>query len=672
VSNCIFRAFFSTLLIFTSAYCLCACTSTSLRSDAASVTPPKRDPYVDALIREAKRQDLAHSRQWLRLGHYTLGELGSGFLGNGYESAVASAEFFLSARGGTDPDAELEATLRAFFAPFVTKPASLKEDQRPQDLHAICRFPARLLFLSKALNIDFARLPLHECPGYLIFITELDPQSVTLIFSSYFLNNPASAFGHTFLRVNKAHTYAMGQRRELLDYGIDFSADVDTSNALAYAIKGLTGMFPGTFKRIPYYYKVRQYNDYESRDLFEYDIRLEPEQLLMLVSHLWELGSVYFRYYYLSQNCSYQILALFDVANPSLDLMSRVSSPVLPADTVKSLFAEKDLIAAERYRPSLRTQFRARVAGLDAEHRNAIEALASNPDAPLPDGWSAQDRISVFDAATDLVDIRYGQELIDKTATVGARYKQRILERRAEILSPSAPLPVIPPWHLAPEAGHGSRRVGVGGAGMRGRGAPILDVRVALHDLADPALGYPELFSIEFVRARAQLWTDNKLELDDLTVARVTSLTAQSYFDHHLSWQFGAGGDTIDDSGCRRCFAPHLRGGVGAAFSFFDNSLIAFAMTGALIAWSPTLVGIAQSPVRVGIGPTGGIRIRWHPRAVTLLTGELFWLPTQNPITAYRVDAILRVLYTDALALDLEARASRAGYEGQFLQMIYF
>ena len=44
---------------------------------------------------------------------------------------------------------------------------------------------------------------------------------------------------------------AVGERRELLDYGIDFSADVDTGNAVLYALKGLTGLFPGTFKRIP-------------------------------------------------------------------------------------------------------------------------------------------------------------------------------------------------------------------------------------------------------------------------------------------------------------------------------------------------------------------------------------------------------------------------------------
>ncbi|HEY5678025.1 MAG TPA: DUF4105 domain-containing protein, partial [Myxococcales bacterium] len=112
---------------------------------------------------------------------------------------------------------------------------------------------------------------------------------MTLVFSSYYLNNPASAFGHTFLRLNKAAAAQSGRRFELVDSGIDYAATADTHNAILYAFKGLTGLFQGHWNNYPYFYKVREYADYESRDLWEYDLDLTPQETARLVAHLWEL-----------------------------------------------------------------------------------------------------------------------------------------------------------------------------------------------------------------------------------------------------------------------------------------------------------------------------------------------------------------------------------------------
>src|SRR5262249_34403761 len=156
------------------------------------------------------------------------------------------------------------------------------------------------------------------------------PHTIRLVFSSYYLNNPASAFGHTFLRVERTDPFTVSERRELLDHGIDFSADVDTGNAVIYAIKGLTGLFPGTYKLRPFFYKVREYTHYESRDLWEYELALDDRQVMLVTAHLWELGSTYFDYYYITENCAYQILAALEVADPRIELLRHVKTPVLP------------------------------------------------------------------------------------------------------------------------------------------------------------------------------------------------------------------------------------------------------------------------------------------------------------------------------------------------------
>jgi hypothetical protein len=630
--------------------------------------PRASDPYVESLIARARALQLWEQPQWHKLLHYRLGMFGKGFLGGGYTSEADGVGFFLAPRGKVDPQGELEATIRSLFAPpTAAKPGAAPD---PND-HPLCRFPARFMFLRQVLEIDVRRLPVTRCPDAERFIQELDSSSLSLIFSAYYLNNPASAFGHTFLRFNRRNTLATGERRELLDYGIDYSADVDTGNAVIYAIKGLTGMFPGTFKRIPYYYKVRAYNDYESRDLWEYELNLQPAQLLMLSAHLWELGHTYFAYYYLSENCSYHILSLLEVADPSLDLISHVVSPVIPADTVKALYAHPGLVRKVAFRPSLRRQFEARVKDLDSEQRSLVEELAADAEFPLPASVSGARAIETLDAAADLVDVLYARELVHKTDSEAARRKQRLLERRAEILQPSKPLQIEPPYAEAPENGHGSRRFGLGVATAHREWAPTIEFRLALHDLSDPTPGYPELAAIEFLRARVQIWP-HRFELEDASLIRVTSLTPQTRFDRKISWEFDVGATTLEDDACDHCLAPHISGGAGMAFEVFDRGLTLFALARASAAWTPEIDGLADSHFRLGIGPSGGLRIRLTEGIVLLGTAYWLWLPAQTPNNTFRIDAGLRVRAFDALAFGLEGRSTPNGLEGQLLSYTYF
>ncbi len=86
-------------------------------------------------------------------------------------------------------------------------------------------------------------------------------------------------------------------------------------------MKGLLGLFRGDFRKVPFHFKVREYNDFESRDLWEYELAFSPAELELFAAHLWELGSTYFAYYYLSENCWYHVLASIEVVRPELDLL---------------------------------------------------------------------------------------------------------------------------------------------------------------------------------------------------------------------------------------------------------------------------------------------------------------------------------------------------------------
>jgi hypothetical protein len=200
-----------------------------------------------------------------------------------------------------------------------------------------------------------------------------------------------------------------------------------------------------------------------------------------------------------------------------------------------------------------------------------------------------------------------------------------------------------------------------------------IDFRIALHDLADPTPGYPELAQIEFFPMRLRVDTrDQRVHLDDFALVRVISLSPQDRFDRKISWKVSAGATTIRDGACDQCLAGQLALGGGAAFAFFDEALTVFGMADTQVLFSPPLDGIQGIPLRAGVGPSGGVRLRLHPRLVTLVTGHWLWLPAQRVRQTWRADAILRWAYLKNAAASLEARAFPEAMDLQAMAMFYF
>ena len=672
-----------------------ACTTTTGRLVRDSIVPVSHDDvertaYVESLVAQAHALRLSHATMWRRLGHWQRTKLG--FL----ESQADGPDFFMSAHGVDDPDAELDATIRAFFATMPADAGTLQ--------HPICHYPARFRWLDSQLHFDQAKLPTPKCTRYEEFLAQTDAASLSFVFSSYYLNNPASVFGHTFVRiVRRDHADAAGaaaqEHHDLLDRTVEFSATVDTKNALVYGVKGIAGMFPGTFRNVPYYFKVRQYNDFESRDLYEYELSFTPDEVSMFLAHLWELGSTFFDYYYVSENCSYHLLGALEVARPSLQLLSHMHWPVVPADTIKALYANPGFVKAMTFRPSLRRTFQARVAGLTAAEQATVEELVTRPDTALAASTPRPRAAKMFDAAQDLVDILHAKEITYDLNSPAAQRKQRLLERRAELAVISPPVEVAIPTRSEPQLGHGSHRMGVGlSADTDGAQSYVLDARLVLHDLADPTPGYPELSQLEFLPLRARVRIDNagkgdRFLLDNLSLVRILSLTPQDRFDRKLSWKVDLGLTRITDGGCiaTGCVVGQLRIGTGAALASTSQRATIFLTVDALVQSGPHLQGIETIPLRAGAGPAGGVRFRLADGLVWLTTGELLWLPDQAPTFAWQAKSILRLGLGHALALSAEgviegggptaaggAPGTRGGSfdapraTGQLLGLVYF
>jgi len=258
--------------------------------------------YLQELVQRAHEHRLADRPEWHALLHYK-----PRLIIPGVKSLVDAHNFFNSPSGKTDPRAELEATLASFFSI-----ANAEEREHPQ-----CVFVARYAWLKQALSFDGKKLPEQRCLRFERWYSRLNPRQLSLVFASAYLNNPASMFGHTLLRID-AEGQDEGTR--LLAYAANYAANANQERGLSFAINGVFGGYPGRFSVAPYYRKVKEYGDIDNRDLWEYQLNFSREEVERVLKHLWELWLVYFDYFFFDENCSYHLLSLLEVARPGLRL----------------------------------------------------------------------------------------------------------------------------------------------------------------------------------------------------------------------------------------------------------------------------------------------------------------------------------------------------------------
>ncbi len=408
---------------------------------------------------------------------------------------------------------------------------SLQEPDEAKNVH--CRFPARLRWLrERGHTVPPAPIP---CTKLEAFRARMSARSVAVVFSSYYLNNPASSFGHTLIRLGK-HPGTDAEDRtamELLDTGINYGALTGDAGPLLYSLGGLTGFFIGTFDAIPYYYKVRLYNDYESRDLWSYHLDLSEAETTMLVDHLWELGHTHFDYYFLKENCSYHVLAALEAVRPSLRLVERLPRLyTIPSETLKALHAE-GLVRKTSFRPSPATQFQHQLGLLDADERQQVEGLVYAGKAPS--ALSLDRRALIYDTALSLIDFKHAKELA-KLDGKGLPIKKPILLGRSKIPVRSPDLDFSAKMEQAPHLGHGQKRLILGAAQRDGRQYMDAEWRFAFHDPLDNDTGYPPRTRLEVMKAVGRTDGVNH-QLRELLLVDASSLGQWDQFSRPLSWK---------------------------------------------------------------------------------------------------------------------------------------
>lgn len=548
------------------------------------------DPYLEQLIGRATEERLAQSREWRALVHYRSNLILPGVTGQADDPA-----FYLAPGGKTDPEAELRATLGAFFAPPVAETDTL---QHPQ-----CRFIARYHWLRDALEIDPGRLPPQPCPRFRQWRDALNADALTLVFPSAYINNPSSMFGHTLLRVDGAD---QDERTRLLAYAINYAVEPGDDGGMLFILKSLVGAYPGTFSLSPYYVKVREYSDMENRDIWEYRLNFTREEIDRLLMHAWELGPTRFDYYFFDENCAYHLLSLFEVARPGLDLTGTFRGWVIPVDTVRRMTEQPGLLAEVVYRPANSTQLKDRLARMGPDERRSVRRLAqgSDPDAELA-GFPQERRAALLEGAYALLrhEADAGRYPRDEAAT---RSRELLLARSRLPMGAEEQSPPTP--RVRPDQGHGTRRLSLGFGRAHDADFQTLAFRPAYNDLLDPAGGYTAGAQINFMDTVLRHYEgEGGLELDRLTLIDILSLTPRDAFIRPVSWKINTGfARTLADGDAR---APVYRtnGGAGLAWGDWTRAVFSVFVEGTL-----DVGGGLEHDYGLGIGPAIGLFVMPH------------------------------------------------------------
>jgi hypothetical protein len=509
---------------------------------------PPENAYLVELIDKGRQAQLAYEREWHLLLHYKENLLG------GYTSEQDDPGFFMSPDGKTDPQAELGATLKQFFSEEL-----VGRSRQP----AQCAFIARFHWLRERLQFDDSRLPKMTCERFDRWFNEFEAHSITLIFPSAFLNNPASMFGHTFLRIDRK---GQTEQTRILAQTINYAAYVPPDAGIAYPIRGIFGGYSGYFSTYPYYLKVQEYRDIENRDIWEYRLNFTEHQVKRLLMHAWELGNASFDYFFFKENCSYHLLALLDYADPTLHLTDKFLMWTVPADTVRLIASKPGLVTDIAYRPSRGNVIRRKRESLPVGERKLAHRITQDLGELTSPAFVQLDptrKAFLLDLASDY--LRYRSETTDSPTPEWKERNRAILTARSQLRIPSQEFTVMP-FAKQPELGHKTSRASVGAGWRNNDTFEEVTVRAGYHDLLDPEIGYTPDAQIEI--ASVSLRHYNRIDqtrIERATLANILSLSPIDSVFHAPSWKVNIGMQTIKHNECQLCSNGVMNVGIGGA-----------------------------------------------------------------------------------------------------------
>lgn len=488
---------------------------------------------------QAKAKNLAQHTTWRRLLYFFDDQ--RNLIGKKkHSSIVDDAAFYLSKYGQHDSAAELDALLVVLADEMATTSdngtannnTSNRATKNLEQNSVLCRFPARVQWLTDTLNIDKSGLQV-DCPELNEWMQKLAPEQLSIMFAQEYLDNPISAFAHTLLRIDsKASVADPSQIHHAV--ALNYTVGGDSSdNFLVYAIKSMSGGYDNLIEIDPYPEKLAKYLQEDERDAWTYQLALTPAEVQQIMLHVWETKDLKLPYYFTTDNCASEILRLIDVVRPQQHLLSRLPYAVIPSDVVQLLDSE-NLLASTNYTPADSTLRQAQLNKVKEQraqlgyHNSAKQTLNEIKSAQLNPISSISDN---------------GQTLLPRRIAVA---DNNPIDRH--------PL-----------------QLGFIGLGQRGDNNYMdLGVRAGYHDTLDRPSGFPQFFDLEGAAATLRLYdTDNdkahqpsSVVLQNVTLVRGRSFNPVNSAKKGKTWGASIEATRVND-GSQQDGNDHLVGSLG-------------------------------------------------------------------------------------------------------------
>lgn len=481
----------------------------------------------------------AYSPQWLALGHYR-----PQFWG-GYKSSIGSENFFLSEDGQKNPQKELDATIALFNS----------DDPKR------CFFPARYKFL-KAEGLVKQDFP--YCADLEKFYEDLQPAGASWLFIDAYMGSPASLFGHTMLRIDTGR-----KGTQLLAHGANYGAFTTGEDAdVLYAVRGLVGGYEAGFTVRPYYDVINTYNNVENRDIWELNLDLTPQEMDVLVAHLWEVGQTHSPYYFFTSNCSYMLTEVLDAVRPGLSLAADFPLQTIPLDTTKAVYSRPGFVKNINYRPSRQSKIVHRYNQMNEDQKQDYLQMIGKVSAEEIVLDEAQ-KADVVETTYQYVQYRY--EAKDLPLEEYRKESFKALRMRSSIKTQGNILELAE--GKSPLQAHSAMRVTAGAGVRNGEGFQEIGYRPAYHSLTDDNYGYIRGMEINFLSTILRHYdSSEKTVLQEFELLGIKSLAPMNQMFHPLSYVVEANVKReMNPRTQEEGYAANLKVGVGATYALHQN-----------------------------------------------------------------------------------------------------
>lgn len=517
---------------------------------------------IFACLSDASAADpdqLAQSDSWRRLLHYEAERSSP----SGFRSAIHSPEFFLAADGASQPASELQASLAAMLAPLG----------RLADEHAKCRFPARLLWLRQQFPEMQTALAEIDCPAFAAWADPRETESVSLVFANGYLGNPASYYGHVFLKFNRRK--APG-RSGLLDQTLNFGAILDKQDdPVSYIVKGIVGGYDGGFSPVEFYFHDANYGENELRDLWEYRLALPPAAVRLVLAHAWEVTQKRYVYYFFRHNCAYRVAELLEVVD-GLEVIPRDRPWTVPQALIQSVAAARldgrPLLAERVFHPSRQSRLYEKHSALKAGEKQLVTRVIDDeitPDGPAVRELPVERQQALIDTVLDFHQFRLERSKREAGKKMSPGYAGA-LAARLQLPVGSTESTLVPP--AAPDEGRAPSWLQIGMVHDRMAGSsPTFRLRPAYYDTLDAgaqvrngALSMGDL-QLRLDGSRLRIRQFDLLVINSMNPA-ITGLPG----DRGFGWKVKVGAEQ-DRIACPDCLVSRLQGDVGVGRQLSRN-----------------------------------------------------------------------------------------------------